>query len=389
MEVDSQALFAARRSSDEAIPIQQEMQPYSKQADWLDSMEATGQKLQRALEPYRGILGMSFGIIACFYGRHFPYSVLFWRAWARCGWPIARSTAIELRQRYYAAQAAARREFTDMPSFQEASAQAQQTFHRMQGLAATYQEVQQTGDAESIQELATGMEALQAEVGSAQRAGSAIAAVSAELQPQRLLELARGLYAAVTTSLRAAMLDGAAALGFSANMGDVVATAVNSVAAPWFRSIVDFAATRSGCEVSQLCEDQNAKRWIDLGINGLCNSLGIMAAFFVESRLFALANSRMGAQVMVQEASAWLVTKGLLQEVPQSVSGGAFLAEWALFAAGAYYQFVQGTHSSLGVLWRWTWRPRRMSAPLRLALSVPLSSETWLQGIVAAMRVGV
>lgn len=355
--------------------------------DWIASLEATALKAQLALQPYHSVLIISFGVVACFYGRHFTYSILFWRAFSTAGWPTARQAAGELRQRCRAAQVAARRELPEgLPSIWEASNTARQTVARLQAVHSSYRSVQQGADPSGIEALATEVEALQADLVPATRAGSALAAVSAELQPERLLEIVRGLYAAAEASLRAAALEGSAALGLGFDVGEAVARTVNRVAAPWLHRAADEAAARSSLEVRRLREDRNARRWIALGINALCNSLGLAAAFFVEARLFMLSNARVGAAIATREALGLLTQKGVLVGTLQPDDREVLAVQWLLCGAGIYFQLLHGAGGPLGVAWRCCWGAPPLPNGLRLVLGLPLAAEAWLRAAVAGLR---
>jgi len=386
---DQQDLLQQQQQQQQQQHQQQEESRESEE-DWLDSMEATAMKVQQALEPYRSAMLLSVGAIACFYGRRFTYSVLFWRAFRVSGWPAARRAAEELRQRYRAAQAAARREWPQgFPSFQAASDAARQTVARLQVVQDAYQSVQQSGDMSAADVLAFEVTALQDDLVPARRAGSALVAISAELQPERLLELWRGLYAALCAALSAAMLEGAGLLGLSMNIGESVASTINRVMAPWLHALVDRVTERSSREVQQLREDPNARRWVELAVNGVCNSLGIVAAFFVEGRLFTISNARVGAAIMAREGFEILVRKGVVLPKAASEALEVRIVECLLFGAGVYFQFFRGTRSIAGLLWSISWGSHHLPGTVRLILSPALVLETWLQTLVTAMRVGV
>lgn len=359
--------------------------------DWLASVEATFRALRRALRPCEGALLFTAGAVSCFYGRHFTYSAVFWRAFSVFGWPVTRRAAKELRQRYRAARTAVRREMPQgLPSLQEAGTAVGQALRRLQDLYTAYNEAQRGGDADAMARLSAEMQSLQEDIAKAQQAGSALSAVSAELEPETLLELLRGLHAAFLASLKAGMEQSAGMLGLSDNLGDHIAVSVNRTTAPWLRAGMDKLVSRSTLEVQQLAEDQWARRFLGYGVRAVSNSVGIAVAAYVEALAFTLTNARLGASIMVRELLApvrgHFATVG--GELPASVLGMGKVAEWLLCSFGVYWQVVRGG-GFISSLRRFLPGGCPMPGLMRLVLAGPLLTETWLTASVMAMRAGL
>mmetsp|Transcript_34340 Transcript_34340/g.107319 ORF Transcript_34340/g.107319 Transcript_34340/m.107319 type:complete len:380 (-) Transcript_34340:48-1187(-) len=359
--------------------------------DWLTSLEATFRALIRALRPCEGALLFTAGAVSCFYGRHFTYSANFWRAFSVLGWPVTLRAAKELRSRFRAARTAVQRELPQgLPSLQEAGSAASQVLARLQAAYAAYNAAQRSGDAASVERLSSEMESLQEDLSRARQAGSALTAVSAELEPETLLELARGLHAGFLASLKSGLSQSAGMLGLTVNLGDAIASAVNRRASPWLRTGIEHAVSRSNVEVQQLAEDQWARRFLDYAIRAVSSSVGIAVATYVEALAFTLTNARLGATIMVREALA--PVRGRLRaagcELPGAVVVSSRAAEWLLCGYGVYFQVFRGT-GIFGSLRRFLPGGYPLSGTMRFVLGVPLLAEAWLAASVMAMRAGI
>lgn len=363
------------------IAVLQDTDNQNTENELFASLEQTAFKLQVALQPFHSPLLFSFGALACFYGEHFTYSIFFWQAFRTTGWPPLWRAAREIRQRCSAATSAAKRELPGgLPTMQEAGAVARESFARLQALRNAYASATESGDPAALMAITQEIDTLQRELGpTASRASSALTAVSAELEPQRLMDLASCVQQSVHASLQVALTNGAVMAGMSPNAGSNIACTVNRAAVPHLQSLLDWVAGRCGHNVQALRNDENASRWLGYGIRAAASSVGIAASFMFERLLFTVSNARIGAELMAREVVSACGNQGNVVFV-------AFLAEWCLFAAGLYFQFVRGS-GFLGLPRRLLCGGPSMHFPLRFILACPLTAETWLQAAVAATRV--
>ncbi|CAE8709415.1 unnamed protein product, partial [Polarella glacialis] len=152
---------------------------------------------------------------------------------------------------------------------------AQRALARLQAVRGAFEKAQRGNSAAAAAELSEELQSLQEDLAEANSVGSALAAATSQLEPERLLELLYSLRASLIASLTAATSEASAWLGLRGNVGDSVAWAVNRSAAPRLRALLDAGVARSGDGVRQLREDPNASRWLESGIRAASNSIGI------------------------------------------------------------------------------------------------------------------
>lgn len=234
------------------------------------------------------------------------------------------------------------------------------------------------------------MQRLQEDLDRARQAGSAISAVSAELEPVTLLEMSRGLRASLVASLRTGMLNSASMFGMSVNIGDAVALTVNRTTAPWLAAGIRCAVAHSRTEIQLLSQDPNARGLIQCAIRGFSNSIGLAVASYVDVLAFTVTNARTGAAMMTREVAIWL---GFTRRTEERTGGLErpllCLLEWALFGAGVFSQFFRGSSGMCSSARRFLPGASTMPGLMRLVLGVPLVAETWLGASVIAMRAGL
>ncbi|CAE8655840.1 unnamed protein product [Polarella glacialis] len=130
-------------------------------------------------------------------------------------------------------------------------------------------------------------------------------------------------------------------------------------------------------------------RWLESGIRAASNSIGIAAAYYVEARLFALSNARIGARMIVQGASRFSASQKHISQMPDGGAKMMTVAENLLCVAGIYMQFIRGRGSMASVMLRFLWGSWSCSTGWRILLGIPLLAEAWLQASVAATRAGL
>eukprot|EP00439_Symbiodinium_sp_Y106_P061916 s734_g9.t1 len=114
--------------------------------------------------------------------------------------------------------------------------------------------------------------------------------------------------------------------------------------------------------------------------------LGIAVSCFVEARLFALSNARIGAKCAVAGASRWLQRHELLSGAGSSAVKVPI--EYALCFAGLYWQFLR-SRSGWQSLRTFLWGGYGLSWTSAVLLGLPLLQESWLRASVMADRAGL
>lgn len=346
----------------------------------LSCWETTVQKLERAFSAHQGTVCFTYGLLACFCGQHFSYSVLFWHSYRSSRWRRTKRAVGDVWSLLRGATRVAQEELPNgLPTFEEASDAAHNTVSRFQNMQEAFVALQ-NGDSTAGKTLSEELQGLQENMGLAQQLGNAANATVGELQPKRLLRLVLDLRHLFFENI-------SAALSLGAHVGDATAKAVNRFAEPRMQTLIGALIRRSGDELVHLQEDANAGRWIRGAISTACSSLGIAASFYVESLVLPFVNARLGAELITCEIFHVLHHRGLCQQPPRATVLGL---EWILCAGGLYFQLILGTGGNIGcLLYRFFFSTPKLPAFARLVLSMPLIAESWLRSAVAAHRLGL
>lgn len=265
--------------------------------DVVESLEASRRRLQAALQPAEGLLAAIAGVVLCFAGRYFPYSAFFWRAFMLKGWPPISNAVAQLRRRYETKAGASSTAPERSSGFLQVKQSMQSMLSRLQTLTQANRDVP---------ELRQELLGLQTDL--AQVAPMALAEVSSV---NELLAELRQVY---KECLAEATLEASSYMGLNFNVGDSVATGLNRFSAPRLRVLLENALQRAGIQLQILREDPLACRLLEALIRAASNSMGIAASYFVEARLCALSNARLGAKIAVNGLTRWMIRNGHWQQ---------------------------------------------------------------------------
>lgn len=341
--------------------------------DLLENLEESGRRLQTALKPAEGLLAAITGVVLCFAGRYFPYSAFFWRAFLFKGWPPIAHAVAQLRQRYQPRAAAGGAERN--VGFLQVKQSMQSMLSRLQNLSSKAQ----GGTARDVPELRNELLGLQTDL--AQVAPMALAEVSSV---NELLAELRRVY---KECLAEATLEASSYMGLRFNVGDSVAFGLNRFSAPRLQGLLETTLQRAGIQLQILREDPTACRLLEATIRVASNSLGIAASYFVEARLYALSNARLGAKIAVNGLLRWMVRHGHLHN-ENDFGTSKVVGEHALCLAGLYWQFLRGRGLAT-LLYSFLWGSWGTSRTAMVLLGLPLLLESWLQASIAASRAGL
>lgn len=334
----------------------------------MESLEASRRRLQAALQPAEGLLAAIAGVVLCFAGRYFPYSAFFWRAFMLKGWPPISNAVAQLRRRYETKAGASSTAPERSSGFLQVKQSMQSMLSRLQTLTQANRDVP---------ELRQELLGLQTDL--AQVAPMALAEVSSV---NELLAELRQVY---KECLAEATLEASSYMGLNFNVGDSVATGLNRFSAPRLRVLLENALQRAGIQLQILREDPLACRLLEALIRAASNSMGIAASYFVEARLCALSNARLGAKIAVNGLTRWMIRNGHWQQ--DGTGSSKVLAEHTLCLAGLYWQFLRGGVATFLYSFLWgSWGVRRTAM---LLLGLPLLLESWIQASIAANRAGL
>jgi len=333
------------------------------------------------LQPYCSLLCLAGGALANFYGKHFVFSFLFAQI-AQTGWPTVRRLVVEL-------QAAARDLYAvwreGMPHLRAANEVARDAVRRLSELHEELARAQARGnDVEAdvlereIMELRH--DAVQSTL--AAGPGSALANIVETLNPERLGQRLSSVHGALTELISMATTHGAAKVGIHRNIGQQVTQAINESCGPPVR--LGLQRLRDHSEwVEYVHAEPQCRRWLELGLDALLNSVGIGIALHIERAVFIVANALWGVELLT--GSARLALESAAPEAMQRValhlhSGPAARhvprawqsTKWLLVAAGLHYQ-LRGAGAG-------------MPTVMRLVFFAPLLTERWLRLTTLALR---
>eukprot|EP00434_Breviolum_minutum_P000040 symbB.v1.2.000034.t3/scaffold12.1/size699752/14 len=251
----------------------------------------------------------------------------------------------------------------------------QSMLSRLQNLSSKAQ----GGTARDVPELRNELLGLQTDL--AQVAPMALAEVSSV---NELLAELRRVY---KECLAEATLEASSYMGLRFNVGDSVAFGLNRFSAPRLQGLLEKTLQRAGIQLQILREDPAACRLLEATIRVASNSLGIAASYFVEARLYALSNARLGAKIAVNGLLRWMVRHGHLHN-ENDLGTSKVVGEHALCLAGLYWQFLRGRGLAT-LLYSFLWGSWGTSRTAMVLLGLPLLLESWLQASIAASRAGL
>ena len=315
----------------------------------------------------RPVLRFACGTLACFYGRHATFTLLYCQLMDRRApaWRDFLSHVQLLRAL--------------MPNLRAMNGVVQDTLQRVARLNMELSRARQNGDARNVALLEAELEELQQEmIGQNGHLSTLVSSVD----PDQLMLMLRGFARSSIELSLAATRSALLSLGIDIDIASHFSQLVHAALAPLLRRCVLTLAHHNssvGAFLQYRTEhDPTAgQRWAEMGISAICSSVGLAIAFHVERVLFACSNSMWGAELILsslaQSADTLLPTRvsnRLFATLgrPQAAS----LARWLLVALGAYHQFVGGG--------------RKVPAALRLFLFTPLLAERSLTAATCALR---
>ena len=315
----------------------------------------------------RPVLRFACGTLACFYGRHATFSLLYWQL-------IDRNTP---EWRDFVQQIQMLRVL--MPNLRAMNGVVQDTLQRLARLNMELSRARQNGDARNVALLEAELEDLQQEmIGQNGHLSTLVSSVD----PDQLMLMLRGfLRTSVMLSLSAAS-NAVRRLGIHVDIASHISELVHAALAPLLRQGIVLLAQRSPPVDSLLRyrtehDPAAGQRWTEMGISAICSSVGLAVAFHAERLLFATSNALWGADLMlsalahsVDTVAPARVSNRLFATVGQAPV--ASLARWLLVALGTYHQFIGGG--------------RKLPAALRFALFTPMLAERTLTAATCALR---
>lgn len=333
-------------------------------AHMLDWFEVKFTQLRVALRPYRGVLMFSIGAVACFYGRNFTYSILFLQAFKASGWPIVQRASGELGLTYRRTRNVLKQELPNVIV-------AKQTLERLQPqlleVKASFEAARARGDEAEAARILTKLEGLQTDVAKAMHATSSLSAISRSIDPEKVMEILRGVYNGTVACLATAMSGGIGKFGVGVNFGKMLTELATNVVKPAVLWLMRRTADKAP-SVKVLVEDPNSEKWVDFLVRMVCNSAGVAVAFYFDELTFTVSNAMIGSEIMVHQLNLLAATRGLSCEDTALATG----LQWALCGAGSYRQLIGGK--------------AKLPLPLAVVLSGPLLGEKWLRGVAAVLR---
>lgn len=285
------------------------------------------------------------------------------------GWPPISNAVAQLRRRYETKAGASSTAPERSSGFLQVKQSMQSMLSRLQNLTQANRDVP---------ELRQELLGLQTDL--AQVAPMALAEASSV---NELLAELRQVY---KECLAEATLEASSYMGLNFNVGDSVATGLNRFSAPRLRVLLENALQRTGIQLQILREDPMACRLLEALIRAASNSMGIAASYFVEARLCALSNARLGAKIAVNGLTRWMIRNGHWQQ--DGMGSSKALAEHTLCLAGLYWQFLRGRGVAT-FLYSFLWGSWGVSRTAMLLLGLPLLLESWIQASIAANRAGL
>ncbi|KAL1514725.1 hypothetical protein AB1Y20_003812 [Prymnesium parvum] len=334
------------------------------------------QRLHRASRPYHGVLTFATGLVATFYGRSFPYSILFGHCFPTIGWPLLHPALLGIAQRVQMARLATEAE---LPELREARGAASQALRRLAAVRDAYFEAEAQHDSARAQRLALELAELQEEVQAVTRASSSFGAILRAARPEpRLPSRPLSLHLASASAHRAGLVAtmesatslGSAKLGFACDLGGAVVDTMRSWTAPFLqRPLQEIAQAGLGAWYAE----PEVRSWTDFVINALCSSIGIAVAMKFERLVFTVSNAVIGAELLMAPLLRKMEVHGVVSG-PAEQSYPVQLVKYSICTVGVLHQFLGKCRSLPGIL--------------RVALWCPLILERWLGGLASVTRSG-
>ena len=250
----------------------------------------------RVLEPHKTKLLAGAGIISCFHGANFKYTILFSGSFATTAWPRVKPALTALTASYKAGK----REF---------AANAPQLKAARDTLRRCSREFEACKD-DDVARARIIKEAAHAALLLRRTSTSLFAAIDGP----KLLEVCKEAYLGTFAAFAAVLSSTAARVGVGMGLGTKVANAVNSVVAPvvakMLRTLRDRALSNKDIQqaVDDLSEaagvdDDDVQGWIE-SIIGLCASaLGIYVAHRLDDVVFLYGACGAGAALAVDKCA--------------------------------------------------------------------------------------
>ncbi|KAJ1457589.1 hypothetical protein M885DRAFT_481408 [Pelagophyceae sp. CCMP2097] len=278
-----------------------------------------------ALAPYRASLVVGGGLLCCFYGRNFKYTILFARTFGTTGWPALRPALRELqasyargKRAYYAAAPTLGKSLAEMQGDVSAGADARaRLFANRAGAAAVMRDV---------------------------------AGIVAAVEPGKVGDVLHAAYVGLSASFAAVLSVSAAKLGIGMGLGDAVARAVNAAVAPLVephlqrleKAAVAAAERRKASEV----DPELVRAWVKALVRVASTALGVYVAHRADDVIYLYAACVAGATLAVERCAAETANAAVVKAPALAAAVEAPRAQQAaicgLAFAGFWHQEVRG-----------------------------------------------
>eukprot|EP01065_Artemidia_motanka_P003013 TRINITY_DN11424_c0_g1_i1.p1 TRINITY_DN11424_c0_g1~~TRINITY_DN11424_c0_g1_i1.p1 ORF type:complete len:389 (+),score=123.16 TRINITY_DN11424_c0_g1_i1:48-1169(+) len=312
---------------------------------WIETAEEAASVAAALWRRHGEAARIGSGVFLLLYGPCLQYTVKAVQTFRISGWPVIQRASKDLHDYYWWARVRINEELSD-PQKAAAVAAAEE----LASDAAAGRRPK--GDKEKLRtakQLSTVVSSLQ------------IVAKAAE--PQKVMEILKGLYISLLACVSSMRLPGVATVSVGASVGQSIAD-----------SLVGFALPLLRAEVRRRDPDgrwpDSVVKWAETALRGLCSALSCMVAYRVELFIRRLDHTMLAARLLTDN----LVELASRREIPviSKIKAGTqahTLLMWVLTAIGLFSQFS------------------KMPLLLRIVLFIPLKLEAMLAAADVASAV--